>query len=636
MEQIFYRRQLGLPLVISYRYAKLAILAGCSVLALASCSLVGRNPASLPVQYYTTEPQRAPIYFSDPLGDTIRGDADSLARGENSRANSHGENTARVEPVKTQTYDVVVVGGELAGWAASYELARHHLHVLELESSDQTATNPSQTIAIADGEAVIDRPPTMSGGQEVSEVFRKFFRAPETQVAEAGREPGAIDSPIIDNLDAYYYDGVFYNHLWSHSTLKKLPPAFALFKQELKEEFKDRMIGNIPLETSTFRHYHLDLDQMNGVQWIQQMPENIRARSDSKSQAIYKRFHNENFVSNKTIDSGMKSVLKYANLVCLTRAGTKCANLSALFVAKLMLDSTHLVHPLANVAEGVHRLHRDLIRNPYMSFKTDVHLTSIMNANKKSVEVDYTRHGVPYQANARAVIWAMNLRSAPSKIEGFTANKHYSIRKQAKLMDALTYAPVMRYNIVLNGRPFYSSYQTWWQSSKTPSAGPTPTSFLLPHFFDEDSTSDIENVTLVEPLPINMAPDLNGQSKLDAKTAASLASHAVATWARTFQSLFYSLNSKSSQNLKSGAIQLQSVHISRMPASVLIVGPGHFIDDARFLRRPFGHVYFASPDIGIPTFEEAVFRAHCAARSALLQLRPQDFKTTTSSRCPSP
>ena len=614
------------------RYVLLFLTSGGLIAAFAGCSLIERNPASVnTVQYYTSEPQRAPIYFDEPTDEPAK------------RTNKNRESPASDDG----TYDVVVIGGQLAGWSATYGLARHHLHVLDLVSSDDELVGQLHAIAIADGEAIIDRPPSISAhDREISEVFRRFFNPYNKKIPQvgevtknhAGRAPGAINSPYIEPVDAYYFHGVFYNHMWDDNTLKKLPPDFAVFKRELYKEFKGRMIGTVPLETSAQRHYHLDLDQMNAAKWIESMPEDLRERSDQKSQKIYMRYHDKNFVSAHA-GPPMKNVLAYANLVCLTRAGTECRNLSALYVAKIMLNVTHMVRPLTHAAKDLHRLRRRLDDDSYVTFRRLTRLTSIMSPKTNDITIDYTLDGRPHEVHAHAVIWAMSLQSAPGKIEGFATAKAYSIRKQVQLIRDMNYAPIMRYNIVLNGRPFFSSYQIWWNNngptSKSASSAPTPTSFLLPEFFNDLATDSTETVTLLEPLPINMSPQiLYHRSKLAPKTVASLASHAVANWAKTFQSLFYSLHAQDSESLRSGAIDLQSVHVSRMPASVPIVGPGHFIYDARFLARPFGHVYFASPDIGIPTFEEAVFRAHCAVRHVLLQLQPKDFSLTRPSRCP--
>ena len=609
---------------------------------------IRREPSSQNAKYYTSPPHRAPIYFDD-----FDGNGATQAQKNNSTITTK----TRAPQANASKYDVIVIGGELAGWTATYELARHHLHVLDLESTSAQPHSVNASISIADGEKIIDHPSNEIGhSQEISDVYRTLFNLSASptgnvglvQPKNVGRAPGAVASPIVDSFDAYYLNGVFYNHLWNDDTLKKLPAAFAVFKQELKNEFGDRMIGNLPLENSTRRHFKLELDQIDAVSWIQQMPDNLRTFDDPDSRAVYKRFHNENFIADKT-DMSMKSVLTYMNLVCQARAGTDCRNLSALYVARLMLDSTGIRQPLPHVAQGLRRLQEQISRSVYVTSQSQTCVTSLTdteNADGKNkwITVNYTIHGEPYTAQAHAVIWALKLKSAPDKIEGFALAKSSATRKQVQLMRDLTYGEVMRYRLILNGRPFSSSYQTWWQSAGAPAAlagseidkNVRPISFFLPQFFNFSSLSPAtEIVTLLEPLPIDMEPQVaSGGTMLDEKTVAKLTDTAVINWTRTFQGLFYSLNTDNSQSLTSPAIRLQAVHVSRTPASVLIVGPGHFIDESRYLRRPFGQVYFASPDIGAPTFEEAVFRAHCAVRHVLQQLRPHDFSLTAPSRCP--
>ncbi len=607
----------------------------------AACSwLVRRQPAGQPARYYTSGLHKAPIYF-----DEFETDDSQAALATASVA------LKKAAATKPEKYDVIVIGGELAGWVASYELAHRHLNVLDLESATENPDAQTSSIAIADGENVIDKPAALLGhNQEISDVYKTLFH--ETTLpadggiassgttagrAPVGRAPGAVVAPIVDSFDAYYLKGVFYNHLWNDDTLKKLPAGFAVFKQELKNEFSNRMVGNLPLENSDHRHYKMELDQTDAVTWIQNMPDYLRTRDDADSRAVYRRFHNENFVS-MAADMNMKPVLTYMNLVCRARAGTDCRNLSALYLARLMLDSTGVRQPLPHITDHLRRLREHLSESPYVTAKSPAHVTKITNEPGGLVKVEYTVRGTPRVAEASAIVWTSKLNVAPDEIADFALARDSATRKQIRLMRALTYAPVMRYQIILNGRPFIASYQTWWQSPQPASANtaaPLPVSFFLPNFFDLPSLrNSTEVVTLVEPLPIDMDPHLNGGTELDEATVAKLADKAVIDWTQTFQGLFYSLNSDISQGITSPAIRLQSVHASRSPASVLIVGPGHFLDDARFLRRPFGHVYFGSPDIGAPTFEEAVFRAHCAVRQALAQIRPHDFSLTTPSLCP--
>jgi hypothetical protein len=80
-------------------------------------------------------------------------------------------------------------------------------------------------------------------------------------------------------------------------------------------------------------------------------------------------------------------------------------------------------------------------------------------------------------------------------------------------------------------------------------------------------------------------------------------------------------------------IDVVSVETSRWPFSVHVASPGHFIYKAKILRRPVGRVFFANNNIGTPSFEEALFRGHCAANNILTKMNAK-FKQESWTRCP--
>jgi hypothetical protein len=80
-------------------------------------------------------------------------------------------------------------------------------------------------------------------------------------------------------------------------------------------------------------------------------------------------------------------------------------------------------------------------------------------------------------------------------------------------------------------------------------------------------------------------------------------------------------------------IEVRSVETSRWPYSIHIAKPGHFIVEAKVLRRPLGRIFFANNNIGTPAFEEALFRGHCAANNVLKRVDPS-FAQEKWSRCP--
>lgn len=81
------------------------------------------------------------------------------------------------------------------------------------------------------------------------------------------------------------------------------------------------------------------------------------------------------------------------------------------------------------------------------------------------------------------------------------------------------------------------------------------------------------------------------------------------------------------------AIDVLSVETNRWPFSVHVAKPAHFSKHAKILRRPLGRIFFANNNIGTPSFEEALFRGHCAANNVLNRI-DKDFTQESWSNCP--
>lgn len=65
------------------------------------------------------------------------------------------------------------------------------------------------------------------------------------------------------------------------------------------------------------------------------------------------------------------------------------------------------------------------------------------------------------------------------------------------------------------------------------------------------------------------------------------------------------------------------IYTSRWPYSVHIPEKYHFTVKARIMSKSFGNIVFGNSNIGTPSFEEALFRGHCAANKILYRLDPK-------------
>lgn len=71
--------------------------------------------------------------------------------------------------------------------------------------------------------------------------------------------------------------------------------------------------------------------------------------------------------------------------------------------------------------------------------------------------------------------------------------------------------------------------------------------------------------------------------------------------------------------------KITGIVTSRWPYSIHITKPGHFSVLSQIMGKSFGNIVFGNNNLGTPSFEEALFRAHCAANKALYKLDPKGF-----------
>jgi len=592
-----------------------ATLIGCAgLLGCATSHYLGRGPASEDSIYFTTGAQKVPIYFI----------ANTPAVSPSTDVNSSASTIT--DP---QTFDTVVIGAGISGLVATSYLIENGAKVLTIEGD----TDP---LAISDNEMLVERVPSIytSGSREIQEIIKlsglgsSFDHQHEPNSREVGSE-----NPTYD---AYFSNSNLFTNLWDDETLKRLPAAFAVFKQELLNEYSSRYIGDLPLEESPKNRFKLELDQTDGASWIKSMPDRLRTRSDSASKAVYVRYHNESFTSEKA-DPTMTPFLSYANLVCRTRGGTECKNLSALFVANMLLESmgnelpsggvnSNLVTTAFGLGKALQSLRDRMVGHAnLMTARKPALLVKVTDVTSDILTVQYLYQGQLHIAHARSAIWSAPLHQAPDLIDGMAQTKDSMTKKQVKLMREITYAQQTVHRLILKGQPYHLSYATWWHPKDEASDA---NHFLLRNVHNADSAIEDSIVSLIQPLPMDAS-----RSTAEEKNSATVADKAVTTWTQTFQPMFSGLVSGSPEMVAKASINLLNVRTMRAPASVPIVRPLHFTNEARYLRRHFGRVYFASPDIGSPTFGEAVFRSHCAAASVLLRVKA-DFSVESWSHCP--
>jgi len=78
--------------------------------------------------------------------------------------------------------------------------------------------------------------------------------------------------------------------------------------------------------------------------------------------------------------------------------------------------------------------------------------------------------------------------------------------------------------------------------------------------------------------------------------------------------------------------KVHQIVTNRWPYSVHVPEVGHFAVKARVMAKTFGNIVFGNSHFGTPSFEEALYRGHCAANKILWRMNPK-FVQESWSKC---
>ncbi len=513
------------------------------------------------------------------------------------------------KPLKDSgVYDVVVVGGGLAGMTAALYLSEHGKKILILEKE-----------AALGGLAFGGDGPKGISYNRGAAYWTRAYEEEQKILDRIGLGEYEKHHAIPEPIDSYLWKGTLYEGIWEHEALARLPASFALFKSELLHADKAKLIANQPLEEG-----NLELDSMSAVDWIRRMPAQAALREDAVSKAVYERFFMDPAVGRS---EPMEAVIDFLDIFCRSALGTTTHQLSAAAFANFYISEieTRYTTPLGTGAaarklEALLRQRKGVriaLRSPVVG----------LTQSSEGVEAAYVSNGRLRSARARYAIFASQLKFAPRIIAGLAA----ADSEKAAAIETLTYANFSVHAVFVKGHPYRASFDTWFRAPDY--TEDDPTDVILGRWMDpaikaydgmrdfRRSPKDSEGVmTIYHPLKLGLVG--TGYKNADAE---ALARGAVSRMLAVFNPYL--------QKAHETRIEVRKVETNRWPYSIHIVRPGHFARLAKTLRRSVGRVLFANNNIGTPTFEEALFRGHCAANNVLRRLEPA-FVQESWSRCP--
>ncbi len=555
-------------------------------------------------------------------------------------------------------YDVVIIGGGLAGLTAAVYLTDAQLKVLVLEKESQVG-------GLAAEHMTANGIPYDRGAA--------YWTAPYKEELEILKriELGNFEEryPIPEPIDTYLSNGTLYGEekgLWDPETVKKLPVSFEIFKYELQEANNNAEIPNQPFEefkgyidpdNGSGKHGKMDLDRINAKLWIDSMPKLLAKHAKQKrpgheneskfvehsAQEIYDRFSKDSSFNSK---DPMSPVIDFLELFCRSALGAKPDQISAMAFANFYISEivTRYTTPIGTgkAARNMDHILKNKSHKDYADVMTNTPVPNggmkITN-DKSGVMVKYlkkdkmTGKWQHSEVKANYAVFAAQLKFAPSLIKDFKTSSDFKTRNQAKLMEQMEYSHYSVHVAEVLGHPYRASYDTWVRNQDYKDTDFTD--IILGRWNEKNKINGYEKskdcsinpdpvknsiMTIYHPMAIK---DFGPEGYSD-KNSEKMARDAMSQMQEALRPVL-----RCDKDIK-----VLNVVTNRWPYSVHVAKPGHYIRSARLLRRPIaGRIFFANNNIGTPAFEEALFRGHCAADNILARTR-KDFKREDWSRCP--
>lgn len=381
-----------------------------------------------------------------------------------------------------------------------------------------------------------------------------YFTEPDGEILDLYKEIG-LGSPeevrISGPVDSYLADGKLVEEVWEEG-LDKLPPAFRRFKTFMERLNDEGMIGQTPLEAE---------------------PEKVKALDKISAGQLLEPFGPE--------------VKTFVDLYCRSALGTTSENISAMAFLNFYSDEMHARFAFPSGTGGVaQQLVRQISARAPDAIQPGAYVYDVHHRPDGKVEVRYQKDGASHAVLAREVVMAAQLSAATHMIKDLPEDRK-------TLFNSIEHSNYLVHNFFTPGTVYSKSYDTWvkgasftdvivgrWQETKA---------LTVPGAHDGMSV-----LTVYQPLP----KEYNANTLSD-KEVRGLAERTL----KELKQLFPRLNEQ----------KWIDVETMRWPQSIHIVRPGLITEYAEELKKPWGHVFFAGNDLGVPSFEEAIYRGMQAA-----------------------
>lgn len=509
------------------------------------------------------------------------------------------------------TYDVVVVGGGLAGLSASVYLSDQRYKVLLLEKESVLG-------GLAFGGA-------LGSGVRYDRGAAYWTRAYEEEqkiLEHIGLGDYESLDAIPDPIDSYLWKGRLYEGLWENEeTAKALPSSFEVFKHELHQADEAKLIPNQPFEEFD----KMDLDRLSAAAWVRSMPAKLARRRDAESRKLYRAFRRDRRVKRS---DPMEDVIHLLDLYCRSALGGTADKVSAMAFANFYISEveTRYTTPIGTGTASTKMAEMLSQRNDVVTVKTQATVTGITN-QADGATVAYNYDGSRRRAKAKFVVFAAQLKFAPRVIEGFAA----AAPEQTRAIGAIDFTHYAVHAVQVQGHPYRATYDTWTRAANYTEddftdvingrwVDPAVRGYEGMRNFEKDPADDQGILTIYQPMTARWLAQ--GFSVQDATRAAQA----------SVDRMLELYNPMLAQTWGT-KIEVKGVETNRWPFSIHVSSPGYFSRTVKKIRKPYGRVIFAHSNLGVPSFEEALFRGHCAANNIASRLN-ENFRQEAWTNCP--
>lgn len=531
--------------------------------------------------------------------------------GDRYKVTVRGGDATSFLPGKPKPYDVIIVGAGLAGLSAAVYLTDQNLKVLLLEKEASlgglAAGSTVNGISYDRGAAYFTRP---------YEEEQKILE----HMGFGNFEDNAIHSPI----DSYLWKGRFYENMWEgEKTMEALPAAFSIFQEELKTADADGKILNQPLELVSKLPKEKSLDEYFAEDWIREMPYRFAERNDEESRAIYKRFVKETGFDAKQAREKFKKVMNdvvdFLDLYGRSALGTTMKGVSALAFANFYISEieTRYTTPLGTGALA--KKMQDILegRKELATLKPLATVTAVV-PEPQGVRVEFNFENTEVTAHSSYLVFAAQLKFAANIIQGFAEKRP----NQVATIRGIHFTDYAVHNVFVKGHPYRATYDTW---VKAEDAKDTDFTDVINSRWQDDDIRGYEGMRDFKSHPKDDEGKFAIYHQLTEEMKGKGDAHAIQIATQAVDRMV-SLFNPFLKKQWGTQMEVVAVETNRWPFSIHVAPRGYFTHTVPEIRKPFGRIYFAHSNLGTPTFEEALFRGHCAANNILakLQNRPNE------------